>query len=505
MQRRSAMSEIRRRYFSSDTVVVGLFIIGLMSFAGCGGKEEEAVAQTKKFRPVDDSAAEEPAAVASGTESTARDSDAPQLPTSAARRVAANTLETRSSGNGQTAAKSTSPATSQSAAAASGEIQPILEQLDRLARQQPQGTNRQEGLEDLVRIHTQRLNLAKKALTLNPEPDVRRRVVMAMYEIHQVFAQLRLPNAIAQLTEFGKTMSADSDPEIARIGRHAAFSANLTRIASQPLADGKEIVAEAQKLLDAEKGNLSEATLDLIQQIAEMLNNGGFRDDIVALFESLAAATAADPKRADQSSQYAAAAKFMKADLDTLLTDVMREEAGAVDKLVATVAELLKELPASAHEISRARDAAQISGATGNVEQAQTCYDHIAAAFERAGDAELVAAAKEVAEKGKQRLALVGQPLAVEGVTVDGQSFDWSAYAGKVVLVDFWATWCGPCLQEMPNIKQNFEQYHAKGFEVVGVNLDTELADLKQFLTLQDLPWLSVTSQVVIDGQADKR
>jgi len=64
---------------------------------------------------------------------------------------------------------------------------------------------------------------------------------------------------------------------------------------------------------------------------------------------------------------------------------------------------------------------------------------------------------------------LTGEPVKVSGKTVDGKPFDISEYKGKVVIVDFWATWCGPCLAELPNLKKIYQKYHDRGLEIVGV------------------------------------
>jgi peroxiredoxin len=83
----------------------------------------------------------------------------------------------------------------------------------------------------------------------------------------------------------------------------------------------------------------------------------------------------------------------------------------------------------------------------------------------------------------------VGKPLDIRFTALDGREVDLAKLKGKVVLVDFWSTSCGPCIAEMPAVKAAYEKLHDRGFEVVGISLDDKEGALRRFIQEKALPW----------------
>ena len=72
---------------------------------------------------------------------------------------------------------------------------------------------------------------------------------------------------------------------------------------------------------------------------------------------------------------------------------------------------------------------------------------------------------------------------------LNGNPLSLKKYRGKVILLDFWATWCGPCLVEMPNVKRVYQKYKDQNFQIIGISLDTSRSNLRSYLRREGITW----------------
>jgi peroxiredoxin len=97
--------------------------------------------------------------------------------------------------------------------------------------------------------------------------------------------------------------------------------------------------------------------------------------------------------------------------------------------------------------------------------------------------------ARSKAQKALLDLERIGKLVALDFTAVDGRKVSLAELKGKVVLIDFWATTCLPCVRDLPSLKDLYTKYKPKGLEVIGISLDSDKEVLTRFIQKNELSW----------------
>jgi thiol-disulfide isomerase/thioredoxin len=131
---------------------------------------------------------------------------------------------------------------------------------------------------------------------------------------------------------------------------------------------------------------------------------------------------------------------------------------------------------------------------SGDEDRAKEWYERIVKEFPQSSQSRKAAGART-------RLDSVGSVIKFAGKAPDGETVDLNGYRGNVVVIQYWASWCEPCKADMTVLKDLAIRYGKKGFQVIGVNLDSEIQAMSNYLRQNPLPW----QQVHEDGGLDSR
>jgi thiol-disulfide isomerase/thioredoxin len=446
---------------------VGLFVTAML--AGCGGEQEGPVsASSSNYEVADESPTDgepsetPPVADAGGAEPDTAVPTPPTMPPMSGEQ-GVDPLQVPEGGEAE-----------------------LLAFLESLQSYQPQVRTQQEFMNELIKLSQAQVTAADKLLATTQNDKVRLTATQAKLEAMRMICRVTPdPQLTQQLTDYCRTVVADENQDVALLGRLMLFGLATDALMTGQATDVEPVLEELKQLLvDNPEG---EGVFEVVAQAAQTFQG---MQEVAATSDAFEAIVAA--YKNSENPEIASQARALE--LNIKIPALLAGEAGSVEAVMGNLKELLGGDILDPTVLNMTSQVGQMLELTGNYQQAGEAFAMIENAFKDNADPSLAAQAAERAAYGSKRASLFGQPFVVEGVLLDGSAFDWSAYAGKVVLVDFWATWCGPCLEELPNIVAAYEKYKDKGFEVVGVNLDDDVQSVQAFLEPQPLPWKTVVA-----------
>ncbi len=282
-------------------------------------------------------------------------------------------------------------------------------------------------------------------------------------------------------------------PEVPQGTVEEVFEYLLRIVAVQPAPGDEEVVRtfrlrQMQRIVTASERilagepNPEQAAAAAMWKVRALTTLGQLGDGAAA------EALARFPGELEKAGRGELARQVRSIQLQIRLRGLRPTETAEMKTLLTDIEAYLAAGDIASRDVSLARQAAWAMESSGNKEMAVAACRSLGKILADSDDLNIA----RVGEKllgGARRLTLVGSPMTIAGTAVDGTPLDWSAYKGKVVLVMFWASWCGPCRAEIPNVKKHYEAYHGRGFDVVGISCDEQRDAVEGFIKQVEIPW----------------
>ena len=289
----------------------------------------------------------------------------------------------------------------------------------------------------------------------------------------------------------------DINPYAARKGMNASQLVEyILRLEDRPVGlrkrpGFKEAVVEAARRVES-GDNASEKLLGIaIEKKLKWLHIISLEDDATEKIEAMV--KAARPQQDHSREEVRDWAQLIVLEAEVLEVDDLEIE--KVKPLLERLNEYFADAELGEHHLRMA--SATIHAVNRiDVEEREEHFQNFGGLFQKSSSRKLASYGKNLQGATESAMSdLVGKPLEIRGETGLGTPIDWASYRGKYVLVDFWATWCGPCMRAAPDIRAMYDRHNEQGFDVVGINLDRDPEALAKYLDKENPPWVNVVGK----------
>jgi thiol-disulfide isomerase/thioredoxin len=295
--------------------------------------------------------------------------------------------------------------------------------------------------------------------------------------------------AAKQLSEYAAELASDEEPELRHQAKIVLFGFQIQEL-QNGILDNPEALVQSAKQLVADPNYRSRLEMTSLAHATNVLHQMGFAQEARQLEQLVFDAFSESSDRELRNESWNQLTRNSQS-VANFLTSLQSLRSNPSDSglVLAAARNVLQEHPnaVTLEMVAGVITDTEYGGHLGLSRELARLVDEQLQAFPSSVSVNAVTA---VLSEHRQRVDWIGQKLELLNlVDMEGMPLNPAGLEDRVVLVDFWATWCTPCLQEIPFLKKAVETLSEKGFEIVSVNMDKDPVRLSQFLQNNRFPW----------------